>query len=119
MYPYDYYYGVTPQQVETHMPFPNPLAYEHNDRQQPQQLRPLERRVTALERQNELQVKEITRLNNELRRQNQEINRVSNQVNQLNQTVDRHTKKLNRLNQRLRAVENRLTIPFTPVEDGF
>ena len=119
MYPYDYYYGVTPQQVGVHMPFPNPLTYEQNERQPPQQIRALERRVTALERQNEQQVREITRLNNELRRQNQEINRVSNQFNQLNQTVERHTRRLNRLNQRLRAVENRLTIPFSPLEDGF
>jgi hypothetical protein len=33
--------------------------------------------------------------------------------------VERHTRRLNRLNQRLRVVENRLQIPFTPYEGGF
>ena len=42
-----------------------------------------------------------------------------NQQEILNQTVERHSRRLNRLNQRLRAIEDRLRIPFSPQEDGF
>lgn len=58
----------------------------------------LERRVSALERQNQ---------------------QLQREINRLNQVVERHTRRLNRLNQRLRAVENILRIPFSAMEDGF
>ena len=37
---------------------------------------------------------------------------MSEQVRRLSQAIEIHTRRLNRLNQRLRAVENRLNIPF-------
>lgn len=124
MNPYDFYYQYAPQQP-THNPYEyNPYTEKQTDfDRQPQAL---ERRVSALERQNERQVQELSRLNNvtrehtrELNRQNREITRLNEQVVRLNQTVEQHTRRLNRLNQRLRAVENRLSISFTPVEGGF
>ncbi|MFG6115278.1 hypothetical protein ACGTN9_08805 [Halobacillus sp. MO56] len=101
--------------------FPQYDGYEHfdnyygQDRQPPQ----LERRVTALERQNEQQGREINRLDRENNRQAREINRLNNEINQLQRTVEQHTRRLNRLNQRLRTVENRLGVPFSPGEGGF
>lgn len=47
------------------------------------------------------------------------VNEIEKRVNQLQQVVERQSRRLNRLNQRLRVVENKLTLPFTPYEDGF
>ncbi|USK40342.1 hypothetical protein LIS77_07550 [Cytobacillus firmus] len=110
MYPYGYYQGYLPHPAAHFTPEYEIQQFEQydTDRQPPQ----LERRVTALERQNQEQSREITRLNRQL------VN-LTDQVRMLNQTVDRHTRRLNRLNQRLRAVENRLNIPFTPFDGEF
>ncbi|MGD6816386.1 hypothetical protein ACQCVE_04815 [Metabacillus sp. 113a] len=109
MNPYQMYSGYGPQQADYSMIYPYQIpAYSYGqnvDRQ------PLERRVSALERQNDQQAREINRLNQQVTRLNQEVNR-------LNQVQERQARRLNRLNQRLRAVENRLSIPFL-AEDGF
>ena len=55
----------------------------------------------------------------ESKRTNEKIQRKNRESNRLNQNDERHTRRLNRLNQRLRAVENRLQIPFAASEDGF
>lgn len=114
MYPYAYFNHYAPQTFSSPMSFPMKQSFIQNEanRQPPQQMRELERRVNVLEKQNQQQVREITRLNNEIQRINQEITR-------LNQNNTHTTRRLNRLNQRLRAVESRLTIPFYPQEDGF
>lgn len=121
MYPNDFYYGLAPQHFGSYMPSQVTDPHEQNDlyRQQPQQVRELERRVNTLERQNEEQITELTRLNNEIRRLNREIIRINQEINRLNQNDERTFRRINRLNQRLRTVENRLTIPFHATEDGF
>lgn len=92
---YEHFY---PDYFFPQMPYQDPS--HHMERQLPQipNVLGLERRVSALERQNQQMSREITRLN---------------------QVVERHTRRLNRLNQRLRAVENILRIPFSAMEDGF
>ena len=104
MYPYGYYPEYLPVQSETYVPYDYSYTDQQDvydvydiDRQRPQ-IQDLERRIRQLERQNEIQSREITRLN---------------------QTVERHSRRLNRLNQRLRAIEDKLRIPFSPLEDGF
>jgi uncharacterized coiled-coil protein SlyX len=93
---------------------------------EPPQAQGLEKRLNRLEKQNTHQVKELSRLSDEVARQNKEIHRLNGEVNRLNQELTRlndtnvkQTRQLNRLNTRLRVVENRLTIPFTPSEGGF
>jgi uncharacterized coiled-coil protein SlyX len=111
-----YYY--VPQQFYTE-PYFDPFR-------EPPQAQGIEKRVNALEQQNTQQIKELTRLSDELTRQNKEIHRLNGEISRLNQEVTRlndvnmkQTRHLNRLNTRLRVVENRLTIPFTPTEGGF
>lgn len=120
MIPYYYY---VPQQI-----YPYPIHHDqHNPFRDPApQAQPTEKRLAALERQNGQQAKELTRLNGELSRQNQEIHRINAEISRINQELTRlndvstkQTRHLNRVNQRLRIVENRLTIPFTPSEGGF
>lgn len=72
------------------------------------------------------QLQEMQRISSELARQNQEILRLNTEINRINQELTRqidvlvrHSRNLNRLNQRLRVVENRLTIPFKPNQEGF
>jgi uncharacterized coiled-coil protein SlyX len=93
---------------------------------EPPQAQGIEKRVSTLERQNNQQIKELSRLSEELARQNKEIHRLNGEVNRLTHELTRlndinvrQSRQLNRLNTRLRVVENRLTIPFTPSEGGF
>lgn len=93
---------------------------------EPPQAQEMEKRIGALERQNTQHVKEHTRMGEELTRQNKEIHRLNGEINRLNHELNRlndvnirQSRQLNRLNTRLRVVENRLTIPFTPSEGGF
>jgi uncharacterized coiled-coil protein SlyX len=116
MNPNQYYYVPQPFYIENH----------YDPYRVPPQAQGIEKRVSALEQQNKHQIKELTRLNDELARQNKEIHRLNGEINRLNHELTRlndinvrHTRHLNRLNQRLRVVENRLTIPFTPSEGGF
>lgn len=119
MNPYQYY---VPQQ---YYPF-----YGENEQmntfREPLQAQGVERRLNSLERQNENQVRELNRLSGEIVRLNKEIQRLNGDINRMNHELTRlsdvngrQSRHLNRLNQRLRVVENRLTIPFTPTEGGF
>lgn len=113
MNPYHFYQGYVPQQPDWYTQYSyNPYFQQEPLKEEYEERQPLERRVSALERQNEEQSREITR-------QNEEIQRINREINRLNQNDERHTRRLNRLNQRLRAVENRLHIPFSASEDGF
>ncbi|WML42872.1 hypothetical protein [Neobacillus sp. PS3-40] len=119
MNPYPYY---IPQSY-----FPYDIQAEQYDpnRQKPKS-KGIEGRVDVLERQNDQQRKELARLNEELNRQNQEIHRLNGEINRLNQEIlrlnntnEKQTRHLKKLNQRLRIVENRLSIPYSPSQDEF
>lgn len=111
-----YYYVPQPYYTQHHFdPF-----------REPPQAQTIEKRVSSLERQNTHQVNELSRLSEELSRQNKEIHRLNGEINRINRELTRlndvnlvQNRRLNRLNTRLRVVENRLTIPFTPTEGGF
>lgn len=137
MNPYGYYPEYVPQQqveynpeqleyVSQQDPYysqyplnPSIQQYEQVDIVRQPTNQALEKRVRQLEKQNEEQVRELTRLNQEITRLNREIHRINQEIIRLNQNDLLHTRRLNRLNQRLRAVENRLNIPFAASEDGF
>jgi septal ring factor EnvC (AmiA/AmiB activator) len=115
---------MNPYQFYVSQPYYTQLQYDPY--REPPQAQTIEKRVSSLERQNTHQVKELSRLSEELSRQNKEIHRLNGEINRINQELTRlndmnvkQTRQLNRLNTRLRVVENRLTIPFTPTEGGF
>jgi small-conductance mechanosensitive channel len=124
MNPYQFYQGYVPQQTDYYMNYqynpyqPQQVQDQFDPDRQPPQFQSLERRINALERQNEQQSRELNRQNQEIRNLRRELNQTNQEVNRLNQVVERHSRRLNRLNQRLRTVENRLNIPFT-AQDGF
>lgn len=110
MYPYNLYNYYDSQLQYEPQPY-YPLQIDHQQYNQPEHYDPnrqfgipgfpgreLERRVNELERR---------------------VNQLNREVNQLQQIAERHSRRLNRLNQRLRAVENKLSLPFTALEDGF
>ncbi|MGV3467046.1 MAG: hypothetical protein ACO1OT_17350 [Heyndrickxia sp.] len=87
MYPYENYYYPS-----IYSPYEDSLRQQQlSNLLQLPQWQQLQRRVTQLERENNLQDREIEQLR----------------------------RRLQRVNQRLRTVENRLNIPFTPFEGGF
>ncbi|OIK08375.1 hypothetical protein [Bacillus sp. MUM 13] len=120
MNPYGYYPEYIPQPAQHvySQPFPQLEEQVYYNRRPPQN-QGLERRISALEAQNENQVRELNRLNQEILRLNKEILRINQEINRLNQNDEAHTRRLNRLNVRLRAVERNLKIPFTASDDGF
>lgn len=118
---YEFYAGYDQQQLEHYLPYEyNPYyMYQQELSELGRQPQALEKRVTAVERQNEVQTRELNRQNEEIKRLDKEIIRINQEISRLNQSIIRHTRHLNRLNQRLRVVENRLNIPFSATEDGF
>lgn len=99
MYPYDYY-----SHGYSYYPYD-----EMEDDRQPQ----LVRRIEQLEAENRRQVQEITRLNNEIQRLNREIRRINQEIARMNQVNVEQSQRIRNLHERLRAVENRMNIPFT------
>ncbi|WP_419882959.1 hypothetical protein ACN6MY_04720 [Peribacillus sp. B-H-3] len=122
MNPYGYYYPEFIPQPAQHVysqPFPQLEEQVYYNNRRPPQNQGLERRISALETQNENQVRELNRLNQEILRLNKEILRINQEINRLNRNDETHTRRLNRLNVRLRAVERNLKIPFAASDDGF
>lgn len=120
MNPYNQYYNS--HQFDPYTQY----DFQQLDVNDPYRQSALERRVSALERQNEQQTRELNRQKREIERQNTEIARLNREIGRINQEIirlnqndEKHARQIKRLNQRLRAVENRLNIPFTAGDGDF
>jgi predicted RNase H-like nuclease (RuvC/YqgF family) len=87
MMSYGYYPMYEPQPYQQNL---DPYTHVQFDPyRQPPQSHELERRVNFLEKQLEIQAREITRLDRENNRQNREFDRLNQEIKRINQEIRR------------------------------